>query len=295
MKRIVGSLVLLALGAWLLAGPASLAQDTDNRPADQKKDVKVKTDTTRPDAGKTGKVRTDTKKADTGTFPDRDKADTGVVKEKRKKDRVIDDDERRPGADKGDKGASADDATFVLKAGAGNLAEINVNMLALRQTGVAEVRKIAQQMLADHRKANEELNRIALGSGMKIAQTMEEKHRAVVNKLSGLRGIEFDRAYAEAMVKSHEKAKALYEAQARGGQNKALRGYAEKTLPVIEHHLKMVQDLAGRIPAAKDGDGKAGKTKRDGKGGTTLDPPEPFDRPKKGKGKTTDKGADPDR
>jgi putative membrane protein len=64
-----------------------------------------------------------------------------------------------------------------------------------------------------------------------------------MNKLSGLSGRDFDRAYAEEMVQDHERAVKLFQKYQQESSNKELGAFAKQTLPVLEEHLQMAQTL----------------------------------------------------
>lgn len=44
-------------------------------------------------------------------------------------------------------------------------------------------------------------------------------------------------------VSAHRDAVSLFERYAKGGNNNALKDWAGKTLPVLQHHLEMAQAL----------------------------------------------------
>jgi putative membrane protein len=60
-------------------------------------------------------------------------------------------------------------------------------------------------MVTDHGKANEELKALAQQKGLTLPPDLEPKPRKLRDRLSKLSGAEFDRAYAEEMVKDHRK------------------------------------------------------------------------------------------
>jgi putative membrane protein len=64
-----------------------------------------------------------------------------------------------------------------------------------------------------------------------------------MNKLSGLSGKSFDRAYMEDMTEDHEKAVKLFQEYQQHGNNKELRAFTEQTLPVLREHLQMAETL----------------------------------------------------
>jgi putative membrane protein len=140
---------------------------------------------------------------------------------------------------------SISDPQFVAKASASGLAEVNLSMLAEKQSSSPAVQKFAQRMVRDHSKANKQLNGLADQAQMRVAQRMDAQHQALAEKLSALQGPAFDQAYINAMLKDHEQAVKLFSNEAKNGQNEALRSFASETLPILEEHLQMVRKLAG--------------------------------------------------
>jgi len=155
-------------------------------------------------------------------------------------------------ATSGDKeGKPVSDAQFVHKASASDLAEITLGQIGMKQGQSAEVKQFAQQMVTDHTMSSKELLAIAGKKGLAPATQMDEKHKALVGKLLALKGAEFDRAYMEHMVIDHKEAVALFQGEANNGKDADLKAFAAKTLPVIQKHLKMAQELSGRVGSGK--------------------------------------------
>lgn len=144
-------------------------------------------------------------------------------------------------ADKDQKAASP--AEFVRQASAAGLAEVNMGRLAEKQANSDAVKKYARQIVEDHTKANDELNKIADRKRLMPAQSMDAKHQTTADQMAKLSGADFDRHFIQHMISDHEKAIALFQAQAKGGTDPDLKAYAEKTLPKLKDHLKMAQDL----------------------------------------------------
>jgi putative membrane protein len=74
---------------------------------------------------------------------------------------------------------------------------------------------------------------------------MDAAHRAAADRLTQMNGAAFDRAFMRQVVKDHEQAVSLFEAEAKHGQDKDLKDFAKKALPTLKDHLKMARDLAG--------------------------------------------------
>jgi putative membrane protein len=136
------------------------------------------------------------------------------------------------------------DATFVLKASESDLAEIELGKLAMKQAGNARVREFAAKMVKDHTKSSEELAPIAKKHGFALAKEVNSTHKDVCAKLKKLSGAQFDREYMAGQVNAHQKAVKLFMQQSKSGNDADLRAFARKTLPIIQEHYKMAQELA---------------------------------------------------
>ena len=73
----------------------------------------------------------------------------------------------------------------------------------------------------------------------------DSQQQAVITDLRGKSGAEFDEDYAERMQANHAKAVALFKAAAQSRDvAPALTQYAKRTLPTLEHHREMAEELA---------------------------------------------------
>jgi len=153
-----------------------------------------------------------------------------------------------------------DDRAFVQMAAQANLAEINLGNLALKKAASPEVKEFAQKMIQDHTMANKKLLDLAnkLNLALAAATTMDPKHQMLAKKLMALQGAEFDRAYMDAMVKDHQEAIALVEAQAKGGEREELRQFAAQALPHLQEHLQLAQQVQQNLQQGGAGGQKGG-------------------------------------
>jgi len=148
------------------------------------------------------------------------------------------------------------DAQFPMQASMIDLAEINLGRLAARQAGSADVKQFGQRMVDDHSKASREMLAVASKKGLTAARTMDAMHQALATRLLGLRGAEFDREYMMHMVEGHRMAVALYEAESQNGKDPDVKAFAAKTLPIVREHLKMAQDINGKLKGGGSTDRK---------------------------------------
>jgi putative membrane protein len=135
------------------------------------------------------------------------------------------------------------DQKFAADAAKDSMAEIELGQLALNKSNDAEVREFANRMIQDHSKANQQLDSIAKSGNIVLPSEPGDQLDKAKSKLSGLSGKNFDRAYAEEMVKDHERAVKLFQQYQREGKNQELREFAQKTLPILQEHLAMAQKM----------------------------------------------------
>jgi putative membrane protein len=137
------------------------------------------------------------------------------------------------------------DQEFAAQAAIGGMAEVSTAQLALQRATSADVKKFAQRMLDDHSKANRELTSLATSKQIALPRTVDQKHRAMADRLARLQGAEFDREYMKGQVKDHKEAVDLFQAEADQGRDADLKAWASRTLPTLKEHLKMARDMAG--------------------------------------------------
>jgi putative membrane protein len=142
------------------------------------------------------------------------------------------------------------DREFVRKAAEGGVMEVELGRLAGARATSDAVRQFGQRMVTDHGMANQELMRLAEQKGVTLPASLSPEHQALRDRLGGLAGAEFDRAYMDEMVKDHREDVALFERQAQSAQDPDLRAFAGRTLPVLREHLRLAQDVHSRVALA---------------------------------------------
>jgi putative membrane protein len=138
---------------------------------------------------------------------------------------------------------SPSSADFVKEAASSDMFEIESSKLAAQKAD-GPTKAFATQMIADHTKTSNELKTSA--KGIQIPPAMSATHQKMIDKLTGLQGEEFTKQYRSDQVTAHKEAVSLFERYAKGGDNNELKTWAGKTLPALQHHLKMAQDLSGK-------------------------------------------------
>ena len=136
------------------------------------------------------------------------------------------------------------DQQFVDRAALGTASEAELGQLARTRAASPAVRAFANRIIADHRQAHARLSTLERRIGLLPASSPPPR-----SQLAALFGADFDRQFIADQVKNHQEAIALYEAEARTGQDPRLRRYASETLPMLYRNLQQAQAIAARLGA----------------------------------------------
>jgi len=142
---------------------------------------------------------------------------------------------------------SKEDSDFAMKAAQGNMAEVNAGSMAASKGTSPDVKNFGNRMVTDHGKALDELKQLAQTKGVTLPTDVSAEQKAEADKLNKLSGSAFDKAYAEAMVKGHEKVAKDFEKASKDAKDADLKAWAAKTLPVIQDHLKMAKEMKAKL------------------------------------------------
>lgn len=136
---------------------------------------------------------------------------------------------------------NVDKTSFVKVVSSSNAFEIESSKLAEQKAKDGDVKEFAKQMIADHTKAAEELKKAAKSDGAE--PPLAPKHAAMLETLKGASDQDFQALYIEMQATAHMEAVSLFATYAKGGDDPALKAFAEKTLPTLEMHKMHVQKL----------------------------------------------------
>lgn len=135
------------------------------------------------------------------------------------------------------------DKTFAMKVAQGGLAEVQDGQLASQRATSPQVKQFGQQMVTDHSQANQDLQQIAQQENLTLPTQPSAAEKSEDRRLNAATGADFDKSYVSAEVKDHQQDVAAFQREAQSGKDPALKGFAQKYLPVIRQHLQMAQAL----------------------------------------------------
>jgi putative membrane protein len=141
------------------------------------------------------------------------------------------------------------DQQFVVKALAGDVAEIKFSENAVKNAENSDVRKFAQRMVDDHTKNKDKLLEIAKTMKVAVVEGLEKGRRTEMVRLMKLKGVEYDREYIRCMIDDHEKALKMYETWSTKAKDSEVRDVAIKAVGVVKGHLRTARDLQAKLKA----------------------------------------------
>jgi putative membrane protein len=134
-------------------------------------------------------------------------------------------------------------ADFIKEAATSDMLEIESSKIA-EQKGNAAEKMFAAQMITDHTKTSTELKGL-VSADMKpaIPTALDDSSQKKLDKLRDAKPADFASDYDPMQVSAHKDAVSLFERYAKGGDDPKLKDWAGKTLPALQHHLEMAQDM----------------------------------------------------
>jgi len=132
---------------------------------------------------------------------------------------------------------SNQDKMFADTAAKGGMMEVMTGQLAADNASDASVKALGQMMVKDHTKANNELKQWASNAGYTLPTNLDADQQKKYDDLKTKKGADFDRMYTDLMVADHKKVIAAFKKETSEGHDNALKSFAGKTLPTLEHHL----------------------------------------------------------
>ena len=139
------------------------------------------------------------------------------------------------------------DKSFLSDAYQDGMAEVKMGEMGASKSANADIKAFGQHMTTDHSKANSELKALAVSKGLDLPSDVTMVAKGKAKLLEAKSGADFDKAYAEAMVSDHKKAVSAFEKAANEAKDAEVKAFATKTLPTLQMHLSMAEDLNKKV------------------------------------------------
>lgn len=130
---------------------------------------------------------------------------------------------------------------FLADADASNTFEIQSSQLAEQRSTRDDVRSFAEEMIHDHTVAAEEMAAAEQAAGLPATPpTLDQRRQAMLAKLQGANGADFDRLYVDMQQQAHMEAIPLFRTYFEYGDNPAVVGFARETLGTLQKHASQI-------------------------------------------------------
>ena len=133
-------------------------------------------------------------------------------------------------------GQTQKDSEFVYEVVASNYSEIKLAELANQKSRNKQVKEVAQTLLTDHTASLNELKILAQAKAISIPVQERDASKRKLENLAEESGEDFDEAWAREMMQAHDEMIEKFEDRLEDTQDAELKGYIEKTLPVLKKH-----------------------------------------------------------
>lgn len=134
--------------------------------------------------------------------------------------------------------------SFITDAADANLAEIAEGRYALEHSRSPEVKQFAQKMIQDHTTANDQLTKIAMAHGYGVPVAPSRHDEAALQRLGQAHGKRFNAEYSTAQTSDHREVISMFRRAAQDPRiAPQVRQFAQQTLPVLQDHLRMANQL----------------------------------------------------
>jgi putative membrane protein len=128
---------------------------------------------------------------------------------------------------------------FVQKASVSDMFEIEASKLALKRSSSPEVKAFARMMIKDHTQSTALLKAAIKESGRDITPpaALPDDKQTALNDLTNADAKDFDKKFMDAQVDGHKATLDLMSRYANDGDAPAIKAFAAKVGPIVEHHL----------------------------------------------------------
>ncbi len=154
-------------------------------------------------------------------------------------DRIVTAEASRPNA--GSK--NAEDVEFLLDALRTSLAEVRMGDLAAQRGSAAGVREYGAKLRSDHTAQAAEIKRLLQPLAVTIPEEPSAEAQIHHASLARLSGAEFDAAFLDAMIASHQEAIEEYGAETHANPDRSLGEFASKGVALLREHLAAAEAL----------------------------------------------------
>ena len=139
------------------------------------------------------------------------------------------------------------DKKFLAMAAQSDQNEIALSQVAEQKATNPAVKGFAEKMVAEHTKMTDSMKPFAEKWGLTPPNGPDADHQKELDKLNGLSGADFDKAYIDDMVTDHAKALRAFSTEASDTQDLKFKAAVVKGKTAVAAHKNMSYDLKKKM------------------------------------------------
>ena len=128
-----------------------------------------------------------------------------------------------------------------------NAATIRFAQLANQKSQNPELKRFAQTIEQDHKKAQVELESLAKKYNVTLPTSLDAKCEEEITRLQALSGSEFDREFAKGAVEGHAMAAAHMEQGLKQVKDADVKQYTQNMLTHVRNHQRQGREIAKAV------------------------------------------------
>jgi putative membrane protein len=144
-------------------------------------------------------------------------------------------------------GAMEDKSEFISDVANSSMLELELSKVAEQRASDPQVKQLAQKIVSDHKRMNQDLKSVAQSNNITIPQGLDQDMQKTYERISQLQGKEFDKEYLKEMESHHEDNIKKFEKMASNEQASELSSFASNHLATLRSHQQNAEQLAERV------------------------------------------------
>jgi putative membrane protein len=134
---------------------------------------------------------------------------------------------------------------FVAAAATSDMYEVEAGKIAQSRAQSSAVKDLGAMMVKAHTGTTDKLKGIIASNSIAVTPPahLDNRRQGMIDDLRGAKAGDFDHRYLAQQEAAHKEAEILMRGYAKDGDNAAIKSFAADTLPAVQDHLKMVENL----------------------------------------------------
>lgn len=135
---------------------------------------------------------------------------------------------------------------FLRNAALSDMYEIQSSKIAQQKSKSAAIKRYAADMIKDHTKTTNEMTSLLKTANLTSITpptALDSRRQGFIDNLNAATPENFDKTYVDQQTSAHDEAVSMFRNYADDGDNAAVKSWAQKTVPTLEHHQQMAKAL----------------------------------------------------